>query len=48
MTTLTPDAIRAIEAEARALRAREIGRLAASFGAVLRRLFGRSGQTRAA
>lgn len=46
MTDLTYDRIRAIESEARVMRARELRRLAASFGAVLHRLFGRSGQSR--
>lgn len=48
MTNLTPDQILEIEAQARVLRAREIRRLAVAFGGLVRRMFGRGAQTRAA
>ncbi|WP_323042432.1 RSP_7527 family protein [Gemmobacter sp.] len=48
MTDLTPDRILEIEAQARAMRAREVRRIAVAFGALLRRVFGRGTQPRAA
>ncbi len=48
MNDLTPDRILAIEAEARALRAREFRRLVLAFAAMVRRTVGRGAATRAA
>ena len=48
MTNLSPERIFEIEAEARALRAREFRRLVVAFSAWVRRAFGRSAQARSA
>ncbi|GGE05063.1 hypothetical protein SAMN05421774_101835 [Gemmobacter megaterium] len=48
MTNLSPQRIFEIEAEARALRAREFRRLVVGFAGWVRRAFGRNAQVRSA